>query len=150
MIVPVYFHPTLNPVENEKVGEFVSGLIWGEMRLERFVSMAVFEDGKLIAGSIYHNHYPDSGVVEITSASTSRRWLTRPVVKAMFTLPFDILGCQLCALRVSERNGNMIRIARSFGFSETLIPRMLGRDEGEFIFTYTDDQWRSSPYNRKD
>jgi RimJ/RimL family protein N-acetyltransferase len=51
-------------------------------------------------------------------------------------------------LRVSERNKTMIGIARKFGFSETYIPRLRGRDEGEFIFSLTDDAWRASPYNK--
>jgi RimJ/RimL family protein N-acetyltransferase len=151
MITTCYFHPSINPVENAKVGSFVSNLIWqGKQYIEGFVSMAVFDDAELIAGTLYHNHYPENGIIELTSASLSRRWLTRPVVKAMFSLPFDFLDVQMVVLRVSERNKSMLRIARSFGFSEVYIPRLRGRDEGEFIFTYTDDQWRASPYNVRD
>ncbi|UWF68413.1 MULTISPECIES: hypothetical protein [unclassified Brucella] len=40
----------------------------------------------------------------------------------------------------------MIRIARAYGFSETYIPRLRGRDEGEFIFTLTDDDWRNGRF----
>lgn len=148
MISTAYFHPHLNPRENSAVGDFVSQIVWkGESALERFASMAVFDGPKLIAGTLYHNWYPKEGVIELTSGSLSRRWLTRPVIRAMFSLPFDVLGCQMVVLRVSELNEPMVRIARSFGFSEVFIPRLRGRDEGEFVFTYTDDQWRSSPYN---
>jgi len=67
----------------------------------------------------------------------------------MFWLPFERLGCQLVVLRVSERNKNMCGIARTFGFSEVYIPRLRGRDEGEVIFSYTDDQWRASKYYKE-
>ena len=148
MITTRYFHPSLDPDENDTVKRFVSTLIWNEDRpFPPFASMAVMEDGKLIAGTIYHNWDQEAGVIEISSASTSRRWLTRPVIKAMFSLPFDGLGCQMSVLRVSERNEQMLRIARSFGFDEVFIPRLRGRDEGEFILTLTDEQWRSSPFN---
>ena len=110
--------------------------------------MGVFEDGDLVAGTLYHNWHPENGVIELTSASTTRKWLTKRVVNAMFHLPFHTLDCQMCVLRVSERNKVMVHIARSFGFGEVFIPRLRGRDEGEFIFTFTDDQWRDSPYNR--
>lgn len=149
MISTAYFHPHLNPRENSLVGDFVARVVMkGEAQWDKFCSMGVFEDGQLIAGTLYHGWYPEYGIIELSSGSISKRWLTRRVVQAMFDLPFNGLGCQMVILRVSERNRPMVRIARSFGFSEVLIPRLRGRDEGEFVFTYTDDQWRSSPYNR--
>lgn len=145
MITAEHYGPgTMN---NQIVGDFVSIGIWGEpRRIEKYASMAVLEDGKLIAGTLYHNYYPDEGVIELSSFSLSKRWLTRRVVNAMFEMPFDKLGCQLVVLRVSERNEVMCHIARSFGFSEVYIPRLRGREEGEFIFSYTDDQWHASKY----
>lgn len=147
MITTAYFGPRSYPYENRLVGDFVSSIIWGEPgRVESYCSMAVFDGEELIAGTLYHNHHPESGVIELTSASLSRRWLTRPVINAMFSLPFDVFGCQLVALRVSEKNRPMVRIARSFGFDEVFVPRLRGREEGEFIFTFTDDAWRKSRY----
>lgn len=149
MIDAAYYGPRSTPVENELVGDFVSELIWGNAgHIRDYCSMGVFEDGALIGGTLYHNWHPESGVIELSSASTDPRWLTRKVIEAMFSLPFDVLGCQMCVLRVSERNERMVRIARKFGFSEYLIPRLRGRDENEFIYTLTDDQWAASPYNR--
>lgn len=108
--------------------------------------MAVMDGGKLIAGTVYHNWQPDGGVIELSSASDSKRWLTRPVIHAMFSLPFDQYGCQLCVLRVSERNAPMLRIAKAYGFNEYIVPRLRGRDEAEHILTLTDDQWRGSRF----
>ena len=149
MLEPRYFGPRSAPAENKAVGDFVSRLIWGEAgQVAEYCSMGVFDGTKLVAGTLYHNWQEDAGVIELTSASTTKRWLTRRVIQAMFHLPFNMLGCQMVVLRVSERNSNMIHIARSFGFTEVYIPRLRGRDEGEYIFTLTDDQWRDSPYNR--
>ncbi len=147
MITTAYFGPQSSPIDNLTVGNFVSNVVWGAPnQLEQYCTMGVFEDGALIAGTCYHNWHPDNGIIELTSGSLSRRWLTRPVIRDMFRLPFDMLGCQMSVLRVSEKNETMVRIARSFGFSETFSPRLRGRDEGEFIFCYTDDQWRASRY----
>lgn len=145
MITTEYYAAgTLN---NQIVGDFVSIGIWGEpRRVEKYASMAVLQDGKLIAGTLYHNYYEDEGVIELSSFSLSKLWLTRRVVNAMFKMPFERLGCQLVVLRVSEFNSVMCNIARSFGFTEVYIPRLRGRNEGEFIFSYTDDQWHASKY----
>lgn len=145
MITTEYYAP--DSPQNKTVGDFVSTGIWGEPdRLERYLTMAVLEDGNLIAGTVYHNWYPEEGVIELTSFSLSKRWLTKKVIRAMFHMPFVRLGCQLVVLRVSERNKSMCNIARTFGFTEVYIPRLRGRDHGEFIFSFTDDQWEASKY----
>lgn len=147
MIRPAYFSETLDPENNRNVAEFVNGQVFGDsFAIDKYCTMGVYDDGMLIAGTIYHNYQPDSGVIELTSASLGKRWLTRKVIRAMFWLPFVRLGCQLVVLRVSERNKTMCKIAKSFGFTETYIPRLRGRNEGEFIYCFTDDQWKSSKY----
>lgn len=142
----MYYSEKMNPAANEAVGFFVCRE--ANITIKDFCSMGVFEDGDLIAGTLYHNYHPESGVIELSSASVSKRWLTKSVINAMFFLPFTRLGCQLVVLRVSERNKTMIGIARKFGFSEVYVPRLRGRDESEYIFTLNDDDWRSSKYNK--
>ena len=147
-ITTAYHGPESSPVENAVVGRFVSMGIWGDPKAIRdYCSMAVLDGPSLIAGTLYHEWQPDEGVIQLSSFSLNKRWLTRPVIRAMFHLPFACLGCQLVVLRVSERNTGMCQIARKFGFSKVYIPRLRGRDEGEFIFSLTDDQWKESPYN---
>lgn len=136
------------PTLHRAVGDFVSMLIWGDPeRIRNYRSLAVFAEHGLIAGMLFHNHDPATGVVEMSSAAVSKLWITRPVMNAAFSgLAFGHLGCQMVALRVSERNKPMIRIARHIGFSEVKIPRLRGRNEAEYIFTLTDDAWRSSRF----
>lgn len=148
MIKPVLIWPDRNPIENQNIGDFVCEGVWeAPGKISCFSSMAVFDGDKLIGGTLFHNWHPDEGVIELTSFSKDKRWLTKDVIRCMFSTPFVCLGCQLVVLRVSEKNDNMIGIARKFGFTETFIPRLRGRDEGEHIFSYTDDQWKASPYN---
>ncbi|MEQ9634601.1 MAG: GNAT family protein [Devosia marina] len=111
-------------------------------------AIGVVEDGRLIGGTVFHNWSPESGVVEMSSAATSPRWLSRPMLKAIFGYVFDQLGCQLVVMRVSERNTRMIRIAEKFGFTGYLIPRLRGRDEAEWVFTLTEEKWRQHPLAR--
>ena len=141
--------PRSAPDLNTAIGRFVCNEIWqGERQVEDFCSIGILDGTTLIAGVLYHNHYPEHGVIELTAASVSKRWLTRPVLRAMFSLPFDRFGCQLIVLRVSERNKPMLRIAEAYGFRLVKVPRLRGRDEAEFICTLTDDDWRSSRFHR--
>lgn len=149
-MTPVWLGPQSFPEENRFVGDFVSEIVFGAPgRLEKYCTMAVLESGRLVAGTVYHNWDRQAGVIELTSGSTTKRWLTRRVVQAMFHLPFGMLGCQMVVLRVPERNAGMAGIARRFGFEETFIPRLFGRDVGGFIFTLTDDAWAASRFNRQ-
>lgn len=106
-------------------------------------SMGVSDGGSLIAGVVFHNYHADYGVIELSAYSEDRRWLSPRVIRAMFGYPFDALKCQQIILRVSDRNHAMNSIANRFGFSTKHLPRMRGRDEGEYIHTLTDDAWQT-------
>lgn len=150
MIWTQYYGPQTEPQGNEAVGSFVSSGIWGRPdAIKDYCSMAVLNNNDLIAGTLYHNWHPEEGVMELSSFSLDKRWLTKRVINAMFQLPFKQFACQLVVLRVSEKNTVMCDIARKFGFSEYLIPRLRGRNENEVIFTFSDDQWANSPYNKE-
>ena len=151
MITFEYYTPSFLPEANEAVARFVSGMIWGrsENAFGQHSSMGVFDGNELIAGTVYHNWYPSTQVMELSSASVSKRWLMPKVIYAMFAFPFDMMGAQMVALRVSEKNKTMVSIAKRFGFEGVLIPRLRGRDESEWIFTLTDDAWRDNPIAKR-
>lgn len=111
-------------------------------------AFGTYEGDKLLGGVVFHNYYPDAGVIEMSAAAVDPRWLTRKMIRAMFGYIFDVIGCQMAVLRVSANNSVMLNIGKRFGFQSILIPRLRGRNEDEVILTYTDDQWRESRFNR--
>lgn len=134
---------------NEAVAAWVAAHIPGcERGFDKPVAIGVVDNERLIGGTCFHNWNPEAGVIEMSSAGTDPRWLSRPMLKAIFGYVFDQLACQLVVMRISERNDRMVGIARKFGFDGFLIPRLRGRDEAEWIFTLTDEQWRRHPLAR--
>jgi RimJ/RimL family protein N-acetyltransferase len=105
-------------------------------------------NGQLIGGVVFHNYYPENGVIEMSAASTDSRWLSRRMLRAIFTYAIDLLECQTVVMRVSADNSRMLNIAKAFGFNLYTIPRLRGRMEDETVCVYTDDQWRASRFNR--
>src|SRR5690606_21608605 len=92
-------------------------------------AIGVEEGGRLIGGVVYHDWSPEAGVVEMSAAATSKRWLSRRVLHAIFSYPFDQLGVQMVLMRTavsnSQSNGRGIsRIARAYGFQQIHIPRL--------------------------
>lgn len=115
---------------------------------QEFAAIGYAWDGELIGGTVFHNWDPTSGVIELSTATTDPRWMSRKSIRAMFSFPFNQLGCQMVVIRVSERNEHMVSIARRFGFDEFPIPRLRGRDEAGIIFTLTVEQWRAKGIER--
>lgn len=136
------------PAVNQAVGDFVSRLIFGEEgQFEKFCTIAVADDNQLVAGVVYHNYQPDSGVVEVSCASLHRKWMSRDLIREAMSLPFDLLGCQSIFARHSEANKPARRFWERLGADEYVIPRLRGRDEpAECVAVLTQEAWRDSPY----
>lgn len=126
--------------DNERVAAFLAPMIWPR-GWERFTAIGFMAGGELIAGVVYHNWVPEAGVIEMSAGAASPRWLTRKSLGLIFQYPFNQLGCQLVVLRVAERNERMRSIARRFGFTEYVIPRLRGPDEAECVYTLTKERW---------
>ena len=103
----------------------------------------------LVAGVVFHNWNPEGGVMEMSAAADSPRWLSRPVLRAMHSYIFDDAACQIAVLRVSERNERMLKIAERYGYTAHRIPRLRGRNEAEVVLTLTDDDWRASKFHKR-
>jgi len=129
---------------------FITERIWGaEKPMSDGTVMAVAEDNRIIGACLFHNWQPDEGVIELTSASISPRWLSRPVLRVMFGYAFDQLGCQAAVMRVDPANTRMCRIASAFGFQRYEIGRLRGRDKAEVVFVLGDDEWRRGKFAKE-
>ena len=135
------------------VAEFVGRLIpGGERGFDKASAIGFVDDGNLVAGLVYHDYQPEAGVVEISAASNSKRWLTRRTLFAIFSIPFDRWRCQMVVMRTRadnhQDNGRGIaRIALSYGFTQTLIPRLYGRDSDCILHCLTEEAWRQNGYH---
>lgn len=129
---------------------FITSRIWGrEVPMSDGTVMAVAEGSQIIGACLFHNWQPDEGVIELTSASVSPRWLNRRVLRAMFGYAFDTLKCQAAVMRVDPANVRMCRIASAFGFKRYDIPRLRGRDKAEALFILGDDEWRAGKFSKE-
>jgi len=131
------------------VADFVAKSVPGlERGFGACKTIGVLDNGNLIAGLVYHNWNPESGVIEISGSALNPRWLTREVLREMFDYPFKRCGCQMVVMRVSEHNKRLHRQLKAYGFKSYEIPRLRGRKESEIIFTLTDDDWQAGKFMR--
>lgn len=130
--------------------DFITTRIWGKPRpMSDGTILAVEDKGQIIGACLFHNWQPDEGVIELTSASVSPKWLNRRVLRAMFDYAFNVLNCQATVMRVAPENTRMCRIASAFGFKRYDIPRLRGRDQAEALFILGDDEWRAGRFAKE-
>jgi RimJ/RimL family protein N-acetyltransferase len=140
------------PGINRVLGDWAAAHIWHDASkfAEPYGTMGVQDDsGRLLGVVVFHNWDYDHGVIEISAASESPRWLTRTVLREIFQVCFDQKGCQLVCARMAPDAVNVRDIFRRYGFEEQRLPRLRGRNKDEILCTLTDDKWRDSKWARK-
>lgn len=102
----------------------------------------VNDNNELIGGAVYHGWSPENGVIEMSSAATSPKWINRLTLKALFGYPFDYLGCRIVVMRVAPENARMRSIALRLGSREYEIEDLRADGVSEIIYTLKADAWR--------
>ncbi len=137
------------PELNIALGEWCQRKIGLPRPFVSFTSLGVFESGCLLGVAVFHNWDKEAGVIEVSGASESARWLPRPVLFALFSYVFNQLKCQALVMRVAPENTRIQRILRAYGYEETRIKRLRGRDQDDLIFILYDDAWRANGFHRE-
>lgn len=134
--------------EARKRAHWVADRIAGASRgWTHCVYMEATRGTETIGGVVFHDYNPAAATICMSSAG-GRGWMTRKVINAAHRYVFELAGCQLAVLEVSEKNSVMRRVALALGYREYRIPRLRGRDEAALIFTLSDDDWRKSKFCR--
>lgn len=149
MIETLLATTTHRPDWNITAGDWASVRIFGKPgEFEKFATLTVLRDGIVCAVVVLHNWQPEAGTIELSGAGAGY-WQTRRVLREIMSTCFVTMGCQMVIMRNSARDEDTVSNSRRLGFTGILMPRMRGRDEDEWLFTLTDDQWRTSRlYNR--
>ena len=145
---PIWISP--HSLLARRTADFVSEAIYGKPgKFPRATVMGVFDRNRLVAGVLYYDYDEEAGVIQVSAASSTPRWLTRPVLWEMFDFPFNQLACQAVVMRVDPQNLRLKRILTSYGFEKYEVPRLRGRDKAETICILGDDVWRRNGFHKK-
>lgn len=140
---------------DDEVSRWVAAQVPGcERGFDTCRALGIMEDGELIGGVVYHHWVPEAGLIEMSGAGTTAKWLPRHVLWEVFSYPFDKIGCQAVFMRVSEKNQmwngrGLPRLLKAYGFVEHHIARLYGRHEDGKIFILYDDVWRVNRFHKQ-
>ena len=104
-------------------------------------------DGRLLAGWVWHGWDPSAETMEFSGASLTPHWMTQDILHKLFSYAFDEVGCQMVLTRNSESNKRLHRQLTRYGFTRWDVPRLFGRGENGVFWTLTDDDWRANNFH---
>jgi len=138
---------------DEVVGRFVSDLI-PHFCGRRFGPEAktigvIDEQGRLMAGVVFHNWDVEAGIIEISGASLSPRFLTRETIRRQYEFPFLQVGCQMVVQRQPADNERLLRQLAAFDYMFVKVPRMFGRDRDGVLALLTREAWDGNWFNQR-
>ena len=108
------------------------------------------DEGRLVAGLVYHNYDPESGIVEISGAALpGKQWLTRGTIQAMYGYPFHGLGCQMIVQRTPSSDVRLLGMLAAYDYHFIAVPRMFGRDNDGVLCCLTREAWEANRFNRR-
>lgn len=139
---------------DEIVSKFVASLI-PEVRELGFPATSraigiIDAKGHLVAGMVYHNWDPASGVIEMSGAALpGQQWLSRETLKRIYQYPFHDCGCQMVIMRVPADNQRLLRQLAAVNYSFITIPRLLGRNRDAVACLLTREAWEANKICRR-
>lgn len=139
----------MRPFFDDSIAEWVAERIFDHNRgFGPCRAMGVERQGEIVAGIVFHNWEPETGVIEISACGETPFWSTRTVLAVALDYCFSGLNCQAVVARISERNSKALKFWDMLGAERYEIPRLRGKDEAEIIFLLTDDAWSVSKFKR--
>lgn len=106
--------------------------------------------GRAIGGIVYHDWSPEAGVISISAAAITPRWLTRETIRRMYEFPFEQLNVQMLVQLTPANDERLLRQLAAGGYSFIKVPRLLGRDRDAVLCLLTRETWETSKFiNRR-
>lgn len=81
---------------------------------DNFSSIGIMTDGQLVGGAIYHGYRRH--MVDISLATTDKRWCTRKVLRSLFGYPFNQLRVVRLGATCSKKNKDIRNLMDKLGF----------------------------------
>lgn len=126
---------------------FVAALLGFERGFGPNASMGFHDrNGDLVAGVVFHNWQPEYGVIEVSAAALSPKWLTRARMNTVAEYVFDGIECRMVVARHSERNTIARKLWDRLGAREIRMPKLRGPDEDEMVALLTREEWKASRF----
>ena len=111
-------------------------------------SIGVLQGDRLLGVVVFHNWLPEYGIIELSAAADSPKWLCRRSIKEIMTICFEQHGCQQVVSRMAIENTRAIQIYDFLGFDTIVLPNMRGSGKHEHLKLLTKEKWAAHRLNK--
>jgi RimJ/RimL family protein N-acetyltransferase len=106
------------------------------------------EDGRMIAGVVYHNYDPFLAGIEVSCASDGARWANRETFRALLRYPFTQLRCARITAATPRRATSTRQFLEGLGFvREGSLRRAFG-DDNAIVYGLLREDWEQGRFCR--
>ena len=137
---------------DEIIAQFVAALIPScrERGFGRCKAIGVDDGGRLIAGFVYHEYYPEAELIQISGAALpDTRWCTPQTLAHIYRYPFLGLGCQMIFQIVPATDKQLLWQLSRLNYAFVPMPRMLGRNKDAVLAQLTFENWADNKICRR-
>lgn len=85
------------------------------MEFKDFTAIGIAEEGKLIAGVVYHGYRDEN--IEMNIVAETPRWISKGRLHALFFYPFGQLQCQRVTAITARKNKRTRKMLLGLGFA---------------------------------
>lgn len=116
--------------DDENVKNWVVERIPHVRDFEKYSAIGIMtDDGKPLAGFVYHEYFPEFGLMQISAAADSAKWATRSSIKHILSYPFVQLKVRKLWTATPLKNERALKLNRGIGFKqEAVLAHHFGED----------------------
>lgn len=135
-----------NPGDHDAISKWVSLRSFGttDNVWPGSTSLGVLQDGKPIAGFVFHDFKPSAGTIQYSGASTTPEWAKGATLHHMFSYMFEDLGCQMVLTGNSGANTGLHRVLHRLSHKLHVIERGWDRETALCLWTLTREDWQQN------
>lgn len=102
--------------EDEYFGHWIQQKLPVLTHLKDYTAIGILDDsGTIVGGVLYNNYFGHD--IQMTIATESPKWCSRLILKALFTYPFDQLGCERVTAITAKNNKKARKMLERLGFT---------------------------------
>ncbi len=102
--------------EDAIVAEWVKQRIPGAQHgFDRYVTIGVKQDDKLVAGIVFFDWFPDWGNIYVAVAGEGN-WCSRRLLRCCYAYPFVQMGCNRVTVLIRAGNHHAVDLVSRIGF----------------------------------
>jgi len=119
--------------DDETVAAWAVGHIPHVDKIKEMTTIGVVNDrGKIVGAAVFHEYRGTD--IQISCASESPKWISKKVLRAIFSYPFKQLGCRRVTVMTPSKHAHMRQLIDRLGFKQEGILRDAYQDDDCVVY----------------